>query len=57
MLLYFSWQDTPGYGDHVNVSKSFQPVVDYIVAGNKKYLAQVLAGNDNPEPDDRTDVW
>lgn len=52
-----SCQDTPGYGDHVNISKSFQPVVDYIIAGNKKYLAEVKSGNDAPAEDGRTDVW
>lgn len=51
-----SWQDTPGYGDHVNTSKSFQPVVKYILAGNERYLADRMAGIENPE-DGRTDVW
>ncbi|CAN0410400.1 unnamed protein product, partial [Ectocarpus sp. 13 AM-2016] len=49
--------DTPGYGDHVNASQSFQPVVDYIENGNKRYLAEVKNGNDTPEEDGRTDVW
>ncbi|CAM9321055.1 unnamed protein product, partial [Ectocarpus fasciculatus] len=48
--------DTPGYGDHVNVSQSFQPVVDYIMNGNKRYLAEVMIGNETPEEDGRTDV-
>ncbi|CAN0168434.1 unnamed protein product, partial [Ectocarpus sp. 12 AP-2014] len=48
--------DTPGYGDHVNVSRSFQPVVDYITNGNKRYLAEVRRGNETPEKDGRTDV-
>lgn len=51
-----SWQDTPGYGDHVNISKSFQPVVDYVIAGNATYLADIISGNDSPV-DGRTDVW
>ncbi|CAM9808904.1 unnamed protein product [Scytosiphon promiscuus] len=48
--------DTPGYGDHVNTSKSFRPVVDYVVKGNKAYLAEIMSGNDSPEKDGRTDV-
>ncbi|CAM9709550.1 unnamed protein product, partial [Ectocarpus fasciculatus] len=48
--------DTPGYGDHVNVSQSFQPVVDYIMNGNKSYLEEVRKGNETPERDGRTDV-
>ncbi|CAN0296344.1 unnamed protein product [Ectocarpus sp. 6 AP-2014] len=48
--------DTPGYGDHVNVSQSFQPVVDYIMNGNRRYLAEVRRGNETPEKDGRTDV-
>ncbi|CAM9710093.1 unnamed protein product [Ectocarpus sp. 12 AP-2014] len=48
--------DTPGYGDHVNASQSFQPVVDNIENGNKRYLAEVKNGNDTPEEDGRTDV-
>ncbi|CAM9808835.1 unnamed protein product, partial [Scytosiphon promiscuus] len=48
--------DTPGYGDHVNTSKSFRPVVDYVAKGNKAYLAEIMSGNDSPEKDGRTDV-
>ncbi|CAM9677444.1 unnamed protein product [Ectocarpus sp. 8 AP-2014] len=55
-LVYSLLKDTPGYGDHVNVSQSFQPVVDHIVNGNKRYLAEVMDGNETPEKDGRTDV-
>eukprot|EP00903_Cladosiphon_okamuranus_P018904 g17387.t1 len=48
--------DTPGYGDHVNISKSFQPVVDYIVAGNQEFLEEIKKGVEFPEKDGRTDV-
>ncbi|CBJ31643.1 Sept3, septin GTPase [Ectocarpus siliculosus] len=48
--------DTPGYGDHVNVSQSFQPVVNYVMNGNKSYLEEVMKGNETPEKDGRTDV-
>ncbi|CAM9506330.1 unnamed protein product, partial [Ectocarpus fasciculatus] len=48
--------DTPGYGDHVNVRKSFQPVVDFITRGNRRFLEEIRKGNQFPEPDDRTDV-
>lgn len=41
----------------MNISQSFKPVVDYILAGNKKYLAEVKLGNDNPAEDGRADVW
>ncbi|CBN74010.1 Sept2, septin GTPase [Ectocarpus siliculosus] len=48
--------DTPGYGDHVNVRKSFQPVVDFIIRGSRRYLAEIKRGNDTPSEDGRTDV-
>ncbi|CAN0283462.1 unnamed protein product [Ectocarpus fasciculatus] len=48
--------DTPGYGDHVNVRKSFQPVVDFISSGSRRYLAEIKRGNDTPSEDGRTDV-
>ncbi|CAM9680151.1 unnamed protein product [Ectocarpus sp. 4 AP-2014] len=48
--------DTPGYGDHVNVRTSFQPVVDFITRGSRRYLAEIKSGNDNPSEDGRTDV-
>ncbi|CAN0296233.1 unnamed protein product, partial [Ectocarpus sp. 6 AP-2014] len=48
--------DTPGYGDRVNVRKSFQPVVDFIIRGSRRYLAEIKRGNDTPSEDGRTDV-
>ena len=50
------WQDTPGYGDHENVTQSFQPVVNHIIQGNKTYLEEWKKGY-IPETDGRTDVW
>ncbi|CAB1098287.1 unnamed protein product [Ectocarpus sp. CCAP 1310/34] len=48
--------DTPGYGDHVNVRKNFQPVVDFITRGSRRYLAEIKMGNDTPSEDGRADV-
>lgn len=41
----------------MNVSKSFQPVIDFVVKGNKRYLAEIKKGVEFPEEDGRTDVW